>query len=301
MAEEHQLDAAIDAGMEESDDTNRPVPDWIPTEIMSDPITGNCLHQLFSLSSGMHKLQKDNVFCDLTIHVGETTFYAHKVVLASSSEYFQVMLRSDFKEGRESEATISGAPEAFQILLNFIYSAKLVLTSDTVIEVMEMAHYLQIGRVMELCESFLHNMVSNEEVDLEMVMLILSKADMFGIGDGDLKEGCKKYLAEHFMASDLFLQHMTAALLEEVLGRWELLTRKVVDEKEVGVNSYLKVLAMIPYSNFHFFPHLLIFLYFRDPFYVPNVSTKAVLQKWRYLVQESQIFAVWMNFSPGIN
>ena len=29
----------------------------------------------------------------------------------------------------------------------------------------------------------------------------------------------------------------------------------------------LKVLAMIPYFNFHFFPHLLIFLQFRDPSY----------------------------------
>ena len=42
----------------------------------------------------------------------------------------------------------------------------------------------------------------------------------------------------------------------------------------------LKVLATIPYFNFHFFPHLLIFLQFRDPSYVPNLSTKAVLQKW---------------------
>ena len=241
MADEQELETANIAEREEPiqpNDTNGPVPDWIPAEIMSDPINGNCLHQLFSLSSGMHKLQQDNVFCDLTIHVRDTTFFAHKVVLAASSEYFQAMLRSDFREGRESEATISGAPEAFQILLNFMYSGRLVLTSDTVIEVMEMAHYLQIGGVMKLCESFLHNMVSNEEVDLEMVLVILSKADMFGLDDGNLKEGCKKYLAENFMASDLFLQHMTAALLEEVLERWELLTQKVVDEKEVGVNSF---------------------------------------------------------------
>ena len=39
----------------------------------------------------------------------------------------------------------------------------------------------------------------------------------------------------------------------------------------------LKVLAMIPYFKFHFFPHLLIFLQFRDPSYVLNLSTKAVL------------------------
>ena len=42
----------------------------------------------------------------------------------------------------------------------------------------------------------------------------------------------------------------------------------------------LKVLSTIPYFNFHFIPHLLIFLQFRDPSYVVNLSTKAVLQKW---------------------
>ena len=43
---------------------------------------------------------------------------------------------------------------------------------------------------------------------------------------------------------------------------------------------HLKVLATIPYFNFHFFPHLLIFLQFRDPSCVLSLSTKAVLQKW---------------------
>ena len=42
----------------------------------------------------------------------------------------------------------------------------------------------------------------------------------------------------------------------------------------------LKALATIPYFNFYFFPHLLIFLQFWDPSYVINLSTKAVLQKW---------------------
>ena len=32
--------------------------------------------------------------------------------------------------------------------------------------------------------------------------------------------------------------------------------------------------------KFYFFPHLVIFLQFRDPSYVLNLSTKAVLQKW---------------------
>ena len=46
------------------------------------------------------------------------------------------------------------------------------------------------------------------------------------------------------------------------------------------IHVSLKALAMIPYFSFHFFPHLLIFLQFRDPSYVLNLSTKAVQQKW---------------------
>ena len=36
----------------------------------------------------------------------------------------------------------------------------------------------------------------------------------------------------------------------------------------VRFNANLKALATIPYFNFHFFSHLLIFLQFRDPSYV---------------------------------
>ena len=46
------------------------------------------------------------------------------------------------------------------------------------------------------------------------------------------------------------------------------------------VETCLKVLAAIQYFSFHFFPHLLIFLQFRDLSYELNLSTKAVLQKW---------------------
>ena len=53
-----------------------------------------------------------------------------------------------------------------------------------------------------------------------------------------------------------------------------------VDSFHAAAILELKALATIPYFNFHFLPHLLIFLQFRDPSYVLNLSTKAVLQKW---------------------
>ena len=41
----------------------------------------------------------------------------------------------------------------------------------------------------------------------------------------------------------------------------------IIDYAYAGMFWILKVLATIPYFNFHFFPHLLIFLQFRDPSY----------------------------------
>ena len=60
----------------------------------------------------------------------------------------------------------------------------------------------------------------------------------------------------------------------------------------------LKALATIPYFNFHFFSTLAdIFAVYRP------LCTKLIHQsspaEMAYLVQESQIFAVWINFFAG--
>ena len=59
----------------------------------------------------------------------------------------------------------------------------------------------------------------------------------------------------------------------------KLLSRRRQSEYSANILP-LKVLATISYFKFHFFPHLLIILQFRDISCVLNLSTKAVLQKW---------------------
>ena len=74
----------------------------------------------------------------------------------------------------------------------------------------------------------------------------------------------------------------TTALSSNLLIKvelWSFWIRKITSLRVCG---NLKVLATIPYFNFHFFQHLLIFLQFRDPSCVLNISTQAVLQKWHY-------------------
>ena len=60
--------------------------------------------------------------------------------------------------------------------------------------------------------------------------------------------------------------------------------------------SVLKVLATIPHFKFYFFPHLVIFLQFRDPSYVLNLSTKAVLQKWQIWCKRAKYLQLELIF-----
>ena len=53
--------------------------------------------------------------------------------------------------------------------------------------------------------------------------------------------------------------------------------------------------------KFHFFPHLLILLQFRDPLLCTKLIHQSSLAEITYSVQESQIFVVWIDFSPDMN
>ncbi|KAF2220526.1 BTB/POZ protein, partial [Elsinoe ampelina] len=65
---------------------------------------------------------KDATFSDVTICFGDRQFYAHKVILASRSEYFKSMFTNAFKESNQRTITLEDDdPEALEIMLNWMY------------------------------------------------------------------------------------------------------------------------------------------------------------------------------------
>ena len=211
------------------------VPKWIPMEsrVFQQNSHNLLIKQVFKVLDGIYEFQKSKTFCDITITVEGTIFQAHKVVLAASSRYFEAMLKSEFKESITSEANISGKPESFQILLDFAYSGKLTLTMSSVIDVLEMAHYLQFDMVIQQCESYLEEELElNQGLSIGTALRILSIADVYDMKF--LKTVCKKFLARNFTASNTFLSLMTAQLMEEILDQICL-----KDEKAVSLHLLL--------------------------------------------------------------
>ncbi|XP_072020371.1 kelch-like protein 25 [Amphiura filiformis] len=187
------------------------------------------LKHTWQVCTGLHRLQQNRTFCDITIKVGDTSFEAHKAVLASNSDFFHTMFTSGFQESHASEATIAGKPEAFKILLDFSYSGKLVVPSNettTVMDVLKMAHYLQYNLVVVRCEEAL--LQNFHQCTINHVLQMMSESDVFGLGK--LKTKCKQYLAQNFNGSEEFLQCMTSELIVETLNHKDF---NVMDEKKV--------------------------------------------------------------------
>ena len=73
---------------------------------------------------------------DVTFLVGEEgqeRVSAHRVVLASQSDYFDCLLYGPMKEGHASEITLQDTPvEAFRELVKFMYSGQISSVNTTV-------------------------------------------------------------------------------------------------------------------------------------------------------------------------
>jgi len=65
-------------------------------------------------------------YSDLQLIVEGKSFPAHRIILASRSEYFRALLYGGMRESQQSEVELQGAPiGAFKILLKYIYSGRM--------------------------------------------------------------------------------------------------------------------------------------------------------------------------------
>lgn len=83
-------------------------------------------------------------------------FQAHRVVLASISDYFRVMFTSEVRESRLKEITLEGvSARGIQFLLDYAYTSRLSLNLANIQDVLATASHVQVSTVVEACSSYL--------------------------------------------------------------------------------------------------------------------------------------------------
>ncbi|VDK23234.1 unnamed protein product [Taenia asiatica] len=99
---------------------------------------------------------RQNLLCDVVLKAGSVEVPAHKNVLAASSPYFHAMFTGDMTESRARTVTIGNIDgTALSLLVDFIYTAEVLITEETVQCLLPAANLLQLTSVREACCEFL--------------------------------------------------------------------------------------------------------------------------------------------------
>ncbi|KAM3871289.1 transcription regulator protein BACH2-like [Diretmus argenteus] len=122
----------------------------------------HCANVLLSLE----EQRQQGILCDVTVLVEGREVRAHRAVLAASSRYFLQVLLGHAGSPGESEPVITlpdkVTAKGFAPLLQFAYTAKLVLSRENIHEVILCADFLGVHNLEDSCFHFLQGQLQND-------------------------------------------------------------------------------------------------------------------------------------------
>ncbi|KAM9570929.1 transcription regulator protein BACH2-like isoform 2-T2 [Salvelinus alpinus] len=125
--------------------------------------TVHCANVLLSLEDQ----RRQDILCDVTVVVEGTEIRAHRAVLAASSRYFLQVLLGHTHPEQEPIISLSDKVTArgFAPLLQFAYTAKLVLSKENIHEVIRCADFLGVHNLEDSCFRFLQAQLHSDTAD----------------------------------------------------------------------------------------------------------------------------------------
>ena len=111
-------------------------------------------HLLFKLA----QFRENGDFIDVRLKVDTSFFPAHHNVLAANSDYFHAMFTNGMKESNQEVIELKDeniSALGFKVVMDSIYSGKLLVNKENVFEVLTTANHLQMAIIVRLCCDFL--------------------------------------------------------------------------------------------------------------------------------------------------
>ncbi len=109
---------------------------------------------------GKLRLQKDSGrFCDVVFHVKDQQYMAHRNVLAACSPYFDSMLKMN-KVAKEHMTVACDSSGIFEVLLDYVYTGKVVIDGTTVSELLRLANHFMINKLKEHCSEYMERNIN---------------------------------------------------------------------------------------------------------------------------------------------
>ena len=191
------------------------------------------------LGSGLNQLRNEDVFCDITITVDKKAFRAHKAVLTAGSDYFRAMFKGGFQEEALSNVTIPGESDIFSCILEFIYTGRFQVSQDSLLDVLNLANYLQVSHVVSVGAEHLVKRLDGSHQEFAITPSEIADTWVFArnIRHTLLADTVESYVTSHISAlSDMeeFKEHMPFDLLSMQLEKGEELAASASEEMVSG-------------------------------------------------------------------
>jgi len=127
--------------------------------------------------SGLEGLRRRGILLDVKLWAEGQIFQAHRVVLASCSEYFRAMFSSGLRESSEEEIELRGVTaKGLSVILDYIYTSRLELDTLILEEVLDCASQLQVMSVLSRCADYLVRLI-----DLDTVVDVLNLGETYSL------------------------------------------------------------------------------------------------------------------------
>ncbi|CDQ84058.1 unnamed protein product [Oncorhynchus mykiss] len=128
-----------------------------------------------SLLTQLNLLRKRRVFTDVVLRAGNRVFPCHRAVLASCSRYFEAMFNGGLRESRDAEVNFHDSlhPEVLELLLDYAYSARVIINEENAESLLEAGDMLQFHDIRDACSEFLEKNLAPSNC---LGMMLLSDA-----------------------------------------------------------------------------------------------------------------------------
>ncbi|KAL0830632.1 hypothetical protein ABMA28_002774 [Loxostege sticticalis] len=140
------------------------IDEGLPRELSQLSLSSASSQDEFYCDKGHSEITLKNIFqyfqsqklCDVALIAGGCRIPAHKVMLASCSEYFAAMFTGSLREAQLTEITLERVDsQALQALVRYCYTGTIELREETVEVLLSTASLLQLNTVTDACCAFL--------------------------------------------------------------------------------------------------------------------------------------------------
>ncbi|OPJ72033.1 kelch repeat and BTB domain-containing protein 12 [Patagioenas fasciata monilis] len=145
-----------------------------------------------TLLEQVKRMKESTEIVDVVLVAEGEKFPCHKVVLAAFSPYFRAMFTCGLVECTQREVVLYDIPaESVSVILDYMYSADLLLTNQNVQTVALAAYFMQMEDVFSVCQKYMM-----DHMDASNCVGIYQFANH--ISAEDLSDQARKYLYQHF-------------------------------------------------------------------------------------------------------